>query len=191
MDLRWQMAMLTMRARRFLNNIGRKFSMNGNETIRFDKSKVECYNCHTRRHFARECRAQRSQDTKHKESTRRTMPVETSASSTLVSCDGLGGYDWSDQAKDGPTNFALMAYFSISSNSEIINKCKTGLGYNAVPPPYTRHFLPLKPNLSALEEFVNESKVSEPIVKKPMVETGEAKASAYKPKVEKKNLCPH
>ncbi|GJR56299.1 putative ribonuclease H-like domain-containing protein [Tanacetum coccineum] len=54
MDLRWQMAMLTMRARRFLKNIGRKLTVNGNETIGFDKSKVECYNCHKRGHFARE-----------------------------------------------------------------------------------------------------------------------------------------
>ncbi|GJX65648.1 hypothetical protein Tco_0299991 [Tanacetum coccineum] len=29
MDLRWQMAMLTMRARRFLKNTGRKLSVNG------------------------------------------------------------------------------------------------------------------------------------------------------------------
>nr|GEW26807.1 hypothetical protein [Tanacetum cinerariifolium] len=92
-DLRWQMAMLTIRARRFLKNTGRKFSMNDNETIGFDKSKVECYKFHKRGHFARECRAPRSQDTKHKESTRRTVPVETLASSTLVSCNGLGGLD--------------------------------------------------------------------------------------------------
>ncbi|GJZ76596.1 hypothetical protein Tco_0641268 [Tanacetum coccineum] len=48
MDLRWQMAMLTIRARRFLKNTGRKLTVNGNETIGFDKSKVECYNCHKR-----------------------------------------------------------------------------------------------------------------------------------------------
>ncbi|GJT79052.1 DNA-directed DNA polymerase, partial [Tanacetum coccineum] len=52
-DLRWQMAMLTMRARRFLKNTRRKLTVNGNETIGFDKSKVECYNCHKRGHFAR------------------------------------------------------------------------------------------------------------------------------------------
>nr|GEW11438.1 putative ribonuclease H-like domain-containing protein [Tanacetum cinerariifolium] len=46
MDLRWQMAMLTMRVRNFLKNNGRKFSMNGNETVGFDKFKVKCYNCH-------------------------------------------------------------------------------------------------------------------------------------------------
>ncbi|GJW88072.1 putative ribonuclease H-like domain-containing protein [Tanacetum coccineum] len=87
MDLRWQMAMLTMRARRFLKNTGRKLTVNGNETIGFDKSKVECYNCHKRGHFARECRALRNQDNKNKESSRRSVPVETSTSTTLVSCE--------------------------------------------------------------------------------------------------------
>nr|GEZ79389.1 hypothetical protein [Tanacetum cinerariifolium] len=48
MDLKWQMAMLTMRARKFLNNIRRKLNLNGNETVTFDKTKVECYNYHKR-----------------------------------------------------------------------------------------------------------------------------------------------
>ncbi|GJZ86853.1 hypothetical protein Tco_0658463 [Tanacetum coccineum] len=37
----------------------------------------------------------------------------------MVSCDGLGGYDWSNQAKEGP-NYALMAYSSSSSDLEVI-----------------------------------------------------------------------
>ncbi|GJY36864.1 uncharacterized mitochondrial protein-like protein [Tanacetum coccineum] len=120
MGLRWQMAMLTMRARRFLKNTGKKLTVNGNETIGFDKSKVECYNCHKRRHFARECRAPRNQDYKNKKSSKRSVPVETSTSIPLVSCDGLDGYDWSDQAEKGP-NYALMAYSSSSSDTELSN----------------------------------------------------------------------
>ncbi|GKG48521.1 hypothetical protein Tco_0512668, partial [Tanacetum coccineum] len=45
------------------------------------------------------------------------MPVETSTSTALVSYDGLGGYDWSDQAEEGP-NYALMADSSSSPDSE-------------------------------------------------------------------------
>ncbi|GJR09397.1 retrovirus-related pol polyprotein from transposon TNT 1-94 [Tanacetum coccineum] len=126
MDLRWQMSMLTMRARRFLKNIGRMLSVNGNETIGFDKSKVECYNCHKRGHFTRECRALRNQENRNKENTRRVVPVETTTFNALVSCDG-SGYDWSDQSKEGPTNFALMAYSSTSSNSEV----STDLNYSS------------------------------------------------------------
>ncbi|GJS23746.1 ribonuclease H-like domain-containing protein [Tanacetum coccineum] len=59
MDLKWQMALLTMRARRFLNKTGRKINANGSEIIRFNKSKVECYNCHKKGHFARDFRALR------------------------------------------------------------------------------------------------------------------------------------
>nr|GEX13324.1 hypothetical protein [Tanacetum cinerariifolium] len=90
-DLRWHMAMLTMRARRFLNKTRKKHTVNGNETIGFDKSNMECYNCHKRGQFARECRALKNQDNKHKESSRRSVPVEITNSTALVSCDGLGG----------------------------------------------------------------------------------------------------
>nr|GEX50644.1 ribonuclease H-like domain-containing protein [Tanacetum cinerariifolium] len=34
-----------------------------------------------------------------------------------IKTTGIGNYDWSDQAKDGPTNFALMDYTSLSSSS--------------------------------------------------------------------------
>ncbi|GKB27107.1 hypothetical protein Tco_0866508, partial [Tanacetum coccineum] len=92
-----------------LKNIGRKLTVDGNETIGFDKSKVECYNFQKKRHFAKECRAPRYLDNKNKESSKRSVHVEISTSTAFVSCDGLGGYDWSDQAEEGP-NYALMAF---------------------------------------------------------------------------------
>ncbi|GJZ52670.1 hypothetical protein Tco_0607185, partial [Tanacetum coccineum] len=128
-----------------------------------------------------------NQDSMNRKPTRKTMPVEEITSNALVSqCDGFG-YDWSDQAEEGPTNFALMAYSSTSStsstNSEIMDKCKIGLGYNDVPPPYTGNFMPLKSDLvyPSLYDFVdvNES-ASESVVENPTVETNEPKTARKK-----------
>ncbi|GKC53166.1 hypothetical protein Tco_1075911 [Tanacetum coccineum] len=114
MDLKWQMAMLTMRARRFLNKTGRKINVNGSETIGFNKSKVECYNYHKRGNFVRECRAPK--ENRNNEPVGRNVTVETIETKALVAQDGHG-YDWNDQAKEGPINFALMAYTSSGSSS--------------------------------------------------------------------------
>ncbi|GJT48389.1 retrovirus-related pol polyprotein from transposon TNT 1-94 [Tanacetum coccineum] len=64
------------------------------------------------------------------------------------------------------------------------DNCKKGLGYNAVPPPLTRNFMPPKPDLSfaGLEEFTNE-----PVVIKPVVKNSKAKDSEAKPKAVRKN----
>nr|GEU62934.1 reverse transcriptase domain-containing protein [Tanacetum cinerariifolium] len=61
LDLRWQIAMLTMRARRFLQKTGRNLGATGTTSMGFDMSKVECYNCHRKGHFARECRSPKDQ----------------------------------------------------------------------------------------------------------------------------------
>nr|GEV96893.1 hypothetical protein [Tanacetum cinerariifolium] len=134
-------------------------------------------------------RPPRNQDNENIEHIRRTVPVEATTSNALVSqCDSLG-YDWSDQVEEGLTNFALMSYSSTSASSsinyEILDKCKTGLGYNVVPPLYTRNFMPPKPDLvyPSLDDFVDKS-VSESVVEKPTVEFNEPKT------VRKENEAP-
>nr|GEU44243.1 ribonuclease H-like domain-containing protein [Tanacetum cinerariifolium] len=81
MDLKWQLTMLTMRARRFLQRTRRNLGANETTAIGFDMSKVECYNYHKRGHFVRECRPPR--DTSNKDTQRRIIPVETSTSNAL------------------------------------------------------------------------------------------------------------
>nr|GEV45384.1 putative ribonuclease H-like domain-containing protein [Tanacetum cinerariifolium] len=120
MDLRWQMAILTMRARRFLQKTGRNLGANGPASMGFDMSKVECYNCHRKGHFAREFRSPKdSRRISAAKPQRRTVPVETSTSNALVSqVDGTRSYDWSYQAEEEPANYALMAFSSSSSSSD-------------------------------------------------------------------------
>ncbi|GJV40592.1 ribonuclease H-like domain-containing protein [Tanacetum coccineum] len=174
--------------------------MNDNESISFDKSKVECYNFHKRGHFARECRASRNQDNRNRESSKRSVPVETTTSNALVSCDGLCTYEWSDQVEERPTKYAPMAYSSSCFDSEVSNDSTCSKSclktVKVIKSQYeqllkrfeksklmvvaykTGNCMPPKPDLSftGLEEFTNE-----PVVIKPVVENSEAKASETKP----------
>ncbi|GKC47470.1 putative ribonuclease H-like domain-containing protein [Tanacetum coccineum] len=134
MDLKWQLALLSMRTRRGSG----------------------VFNLLKMGHFARECRGPRNQDNRNmnQDSSRRTVNVEEISSKAMLAIDGAG-FDWSYMADDEvPTNMALMVF----SDSEIPDKSGKGLSfvsYNVVSPHPTRLFLP--PNLdlsnSGLEEF--------------------------------------
>nr|GEV71478.1 hypothetical protein [Tanacetum cinerariifolium] len=182
--------------KKFLKRTGRMLIVNGNETISFDKSNVECYNCHKRGHFARECRAPRNQDNKHKESSKRSVFVETTNSIALVLCDGLGGYKRSDQVEEEP-NYALMAFTSSSFDSKVSNdsncskSCLETVKFlksqneqllkslKKSELMVLGNFMPPTPDLSftGLDEFVN----------KPKAENSNAKSSKEETKVVRKN----
>ncbi|GJZ89598.1 putative ribonuclease H-like domain-containing protein [Tanacetum coccineum] len=99
LDLRWQVAMLTVR------------------------SIIKYYNCHRTGHFARECKSGRNQGKKsYGDNGRRNAPTNESSSQALVAQDGLGGYDWSNDFDVGPVNYALMAISSSSSSSSSDNE---------------------------------------------------------------------
>ncbi|GKB89263.1 ribonuclease H-like domain-containing protein, partial [Tanacetum coccineum] len=169
--------MLTIRVKIFLKKTGRNLNFNGKETVGFDKTKIECYNCHKRGYFARECKAPRNQGDRNGDTPRRIVPVETPANALVVQ-DGIGGYDWSYQAEEGPTYFALMAHLSLGSSSssssntkvrdnsitELKNQLAEALrekddlklklekfetsSMKLIPPPYTGNYMLSRPDLS-------------------------------------------
>ncbi|GKA10674.1 ribonuclease H-like domain-containing protein [Tanacetum coccineum] len=127
LDLRWQVAMLTVRVKKFIQRTGRNMDFKEKRHVSLDKSKIECYNCHRKGHFARECRSGRSQGRRsYGDNGRSNAPTNESSSHALVAQDGLGGYDWSNDFEVELVNYALMAISSSSSSSSSdseVQKC--------------------------------------------------------------------
>ncbi|GJZ71111.1 putative ribonuclease H-like domain-containing protein, partial [Tanacetum coccineum] len=116
-DLKWQLSLLSVRAKKYYQRTDKKIFINANDIARYDKSKVECYNYHKLGHFARECKAPRSKEGqfRNQDNIRKQGNNEDTSSKAMLAIDGVG-IDWSDMAEEQvQTNMALMAF----SDSEV------------------------------------------------------------------------
>nr|GEW24672.1 hypothetical protein [Tanacetum cinerariifolium] len=138
MDLQWQVAMLSMRVERFYKKTGRKLKFNRKEPVGFDKTKVECFNCHRRGYLpgiADQPRIQR----------------------TRVEMLGMQEEEVIEIMFDNRS--------SDEENSLANDRFKKGEGYHAVLPPLTGNYMPPKSDLSfaRLYDSIYKFKISETI----------------------------
>ncbi|GJV34741.1 ribonuclease H-like domain-containing protein [Tanacetum coccineum] len=193
MDLKWQVAMLSMRVKQFYKKTGRKLIFNGKEPVGFDKTKVECFNCHRRGHFARECRAQRNQGNRNidaryrsRDNTRRIVPVETFDAlvvqdNALIVQDELG-YDWryGDQLNENDSsgselfNSVFDSRSSDGDDNQTNDRFKKDNGFHSVPTYLTGNYMPPLIDLSFTGLY---DSVYRPTANKTSVSVSQVKAS--------------
>nr|GEV16075.1 hypothetical protein [Tanacetum cinerariifolium] len=107
----------------------KKLEFHGKEQVGFDKTMVECFNCHRRGLFIIDFRSFRNSGNKsrvaknagYRGRNNGTRPVIEEDENALVVKDGLGTYDWSYQVEEEATDFALMAFTSNPSSSSSSN----------------------------------------------------------------------
>ncbi|GKG02821.1 ribonuclease H-like domain-containing protein, partial [Tanacetum coccineum] len=108
---------------------GRKLQFDTKEPVGFDKTKVECYNCHKTRHFARDCRIKGNQDNRRRDAWNsgtkygsRTGKKEDSKALVTINGEGV---EWTNHSEEDE-DYALMACNSSDLDTEVIscsNKC--------------------------------------------------------------------
>nr|GEV53723.1 retrovirus-related Pol polyprotein from transposon TNT 1-94 [Tanacetum cinerariifolium] len=136
MDLKWQVAMISMRIKKFHKKTDRKFQFNTKDTVGFDKTKLECFNCHKMGHLLE---------------TAELKGIKTAEEEMVGTME----------TKEDTQNYAMMAYSSSNSSSDnesvFINKeCdledtpvndRYAEGMHAVPSPMTGNYMPSGPDV--------------------------------------------
>ncbi|GJU76965.1 ribonuclease H-like domain-containing protein [Tanacetum coccineum] len=95
MDLKWQVAIISMRLKKFYKKTGRKLQFDAKESVGFDKTK--------------------NTENKARENGRRSGKQEEPKA--LVTLDG-DGVDWTSYSEDEQENYALMAYSNSCSDTK-------------------------------------------------------------------------
>nr|GEU51682.1 ribonuclease H-like domain-containing protein [Tanacetum cinerariifolium] len=134
-----EVIMISIRIKKFHKRTGRKLQFDTKDPVGFDKTKVECFNCHKIRHFARDCKAKENQDSRRRDDgynenkTRDNgrRPAYQDDSKALVTIDGED-IDWSGHTSD---------LEDTSINDRYVN------GMYAVPPPITENYMPSGPDI--------------------------------------------
>ncbi|GJY41741.1 ribonuclease H-like domain-containing protein [Tanacetum coccineum] len=135
-DIRWQVAMITARIRKFMRKTGRPIDLKPKNGITFDKSKIECFNCQKLGHFARECRFAKYQENRaNGRQEKKTVAIEDSNSKALVATDNNEDIDWTKEFDAEPVTYAMMALtgveqddWSMEFDAEHVHFGQDGLG---------------------------------------------------------------
>ncbi|KAM0061724.1 putative transcription factor interactor and regulator CCHC(Zn) family [Helianthus debilis subsp. tardiflorus] len=128
MDLKWQMAMITFRLKKFQDKTGKRLGLG---KAGFDKSKFRCYNCKNLGHFKRDCPLLKEGNSETTPAVKQITVEENknNASPSMPKALVVEDYDWSEEITEAKeqVNKALMAKISSESSSKQFEKQTTGI----------------------------------------------------------------
>nr|GEZ82345.1 hypothetical protein [Tanacetum cinerariifolium] len=107
LDIKWQMAMLSIRINKFQKKAGRKINFNNKDFAKFDRRKARCYNCLHLGHFVRECNVKKV-DEKARYSAFKISEVKTEEKKAMVSVNSM--LNWNDHDAKNKTDEAEQVY---------------------------------------------------------------------------------
>ncbi|GJW88136.1 ribonuclease H-like domain-containing protein [Tanacetum coccineum] len=160
MDLKWQVAMILIRLKKFYKKTGRRLQFDAKEPVGFDKTKVECSNCQKLGHFAREC----VDWTGLAEDEQENFPLMAyinSGSDTEMSTRDKFGLVYGDQVHEGILSYEKEVLESVFDSrlsdvedSPIHNRFANIKGMHAIPPPMTGNYIPSGPDRQVDDSIV-------------------------------------
>nr|GEU88677.1 ribonuclease H-like domain-containing protein [Tanacetum cinerariifolium] len=165
MDLKWQMAMLSVRVHKFEQKAGRKIDFDKKESARFNKQKVRCYKCQQRGHFARECRSKGGNNKQRYSSFKiKEIGKKEEDSKALVTIDTLVDWTNHDSESDGviaAKEFGMIAGWdsgdALKEGRPIFHRFANTDSMKVVPPPLTGDYTSLSDHTDLDESQIDKS----------------------------------
>nr|GEU42208.1 hypothetical protein [Tanacetum cinerariifolium] len=143
LDIKWQMAMLSLRINRFQKKEGRKINYNNKDPAIFDRRKAICYNCLQLEHFVRECNVKKVNE-KARYFTFKISEEKTEEPKAMVSVDSM--LNWNEHEAENKTEEDLVFHTSPSNENE-------HLAFNVqLSPTKPEQDLPFRPSAPIIED---------------------------------------
>ncbi|GKB23808.1 ribonuclease H-like domain-containing protein [Tanacetum coccineum] len=182
-------AMISIRLKKFYKKTGRKLQFDAKEPVGFDKTKVECFNCHKTWHFARECRSKGNQDFKRRDAGntgykakyigrrlgKQEEPKALAQTLSQMSAKDKSGLGYEDQIHEGVLSYENKVFQSVFDSrssdvkdSPVYDRFVNVEGMHVVPPPMTGIYMPPKFDFGIDESYIETlESVPKPVVNEP------------------------